>query len=179
VKALLLVLACVVLDGCGIPAGAGMQLQAMRYSGDGVIHTCSNIFAGGYRIDFPSFAASEPHTASYRLSNVPQVYRVDGRSDPTIYLRFYSDIPYSKVKERLSGKFQLTLLDGRGQVATSIVAPLSTAGLTATQRLYGVSKGTFHFDPNASYVLRVSYTPGAVPPPAKQFYFAIDNCAFY
>jgi hypothetical protein len=35
------------------------------------------------------------------------------------------------------------------------------------------------YDGNNNYVLNVSYTPGTVPPPASELYFAIDGCAFY
>src|SRR5438477_5628876 len=84
VRAFLPALACVALSGCGIPAGAGMWAQAKEYAGDGVIHTCSNLFAGGYEIDFPRFDASRPFAASYRLSRVPPT----GRNPAIIYLRF-------------------------------------------------------------------------------------------
>jgi hypothetical protein len=181
-RAFLPALVCLGLSGCGIPGGAVMWVQTKRYSGDGVIRNCSNLLGSGYAIQFPTFDASRPFAASYRVSHVPQLHRIDGRNDPTVYLRFYSNIGYTKslqIQKGVTARFQVILMNSRGQVMHSVEVPLSTSGWSSTQNLYAVSKGAFHFDPDASYLLNVSYEPGAVPPPAKELYFEIDNCAYY
>jgi hypothetical protein len=144
------------LNGCGVPAGFEMWLQIKRYSGDGVIHACSNLLAAGYRIDFPKFDASQPYSASYRLSRVPRVH-ARGR-EPIIYLRFDGDRSFPR--NGLSDSFRMTLANSKGEV------------IQAFGR-------TLHFDKKASYILSVDYVPGQVPSRAKQLYFEIDNCAFY
>ena len=49
-----------------------MWMQVKRYSGDGVIRTCSTVLVPGYLIEFPKFDSTRPYEASYRLSHVPQ-----------------------------------------------------------------------------------------------------------
>ena len=178
----LLVLLCWSLSGCGIPGGAVMWAQTKGYSGDGVMRNCSNMLGSGYAIEFPKFDASRSYAASYRVSHVPQLHRIDGRNDPILYLRFYSSVGYTKtkqIKKGVTARFRVILVNSHGQVMHSVEVPFSTSGWSSAQNLYGVSIEAFHFDPDASYVFNVSYTPGAVPPPAKQVYFAIDNCAYY
>jgi hypothetical protein len=109
------------------------------------------------------------------------VYRIDGRSDPSILLRFYQR-DFVAARERLNSvtaSVQVTLCDAQGHVQQSANIPLSTAGWGESQGLFGVYLGNFHFDRNASYILRVSYMSGSVPPLTKQVYFSIDNCAVY
>src|SRR5713101_5335897 len=131
------VLVALALNGCGIPADLEMWLQTKRYSGDGVIRTCSNLFAAGYCIDFPKFDASQPYSASYRLSHVPRVH-ARGR-EPIIYLRFDGDRSFPR--NGLSDSFRMTLANSRGEV------------IQAFGR-------TLQFDKSASYILYVDYAPG-------------------
>jgi hypothetical protein len=157
-----------------------MWAETKQYSGDGVIHTCSNLFGSGYEIDFPKFDASRPFVASYRLSHVPQT----ARERAGISLRFYQpDYLMAETKKgSITATFRFTLSDAHNRTLHSAEVKLSSAGWSESQRLFSVYAGErsyFHFEPNTAYVLRVSYTPGAVPPPAKELYFAIDSCAFY
>jgi len=167
------------LDGCGIPASGEMWLQTKRYSGDGVIHNCSNLIGAGYRIDFPEFDASRPFSASYRMMHVPKVFA----RDPLIYLKFRCESGGSdEIKERITASFRITLLDSAGSVIRSVEFPMSRTIWEESQNLcgaYDLEKSPFRFLPSASYLLKVSYDPGAVPPPAKRLYFSVDNCAFY
>jgi hypothetical protein len=50
-----------------------MWLQTPRYSGNGTIRTCSSLVGGGYAIKFAEFDSAGPYSASYRLSQVPQI----------------------------------------------------------------------------------------------------------
>jgi hypothetical protein len=167
------------LAGCGIPASAEMWLQTKRYSGDGVIHNCSNLIGAGYRIDFPEFDASRPFSASYRMAHVPKVF---GR-DPLIYLKFRCEFGSSdEIKKRVTASFRITLLDSAGTVIRSIELPMSTSIWWEAQNLcgaYDLEKSPFRFQSSASYILMVSYDPGHIPPPTKRLYFSVDNCAFY
>jgi len=168
------------LVGCGIPAGLLMAWQVKRYSGDGKIQTCSQWFGAGYQVDFAPFDASHSFIASYRVSALPQVL---GR-DPMIYLKFDLDRFFENpdaIKSGTTGFFQIDLLNSSGQVVQT--ASLHTAttiwwGGGKSWGMYDLDKSRFHFDRNENYVLRVSYNPGGVPPPAKQLYFNIDNCAY-
>ena len=157
-----------------------MSAQATQYSGDGTIHTCSNLFEGGYGIDFASFDSSRPYSASYRLSHVPQTRR----GHAVILLHFFqSDYRLAqKKKSSVTASFRFTLRDARGNIVHSAELRASGAVWSESQRLFGIyelDRSYLHFEGNANYILDVSYTPGAVPLPAKQLYFAIDNCAYY
>jgi hypothetical protein len=167
------------LAGCGIPASGVMWLQTKRYSGDGVIHNCSNLIGAGYRIDFPEFDASRSFSASYRMAHVPKVF---GR-DPLIYLKFRCESGSSdEIKKRVTASFRITLLDSTRTVIRSIELPMSTSIWWEAQNLcgaYDLEKSPFRFQSSASYILEVSYDPGPVPPPTKRLYFSVDNCAFY
>ena len=157
-----------------------MAIKEGRYSGDGEFHTCSNLLGQGYSIAFPSFPADQPYSASYKLAHVPSVGR-----DPYLYLSFHSDAPPSAsdtVKPHVTASIHVTLEDSRSREARSLELSLAKAIWRWSQNVFGaydLEKGVFHFAPSASYVLRVSYTPGSVPPPAKEVYFEIDDCAFY
>lgn len=174
-------LACLALISCGIPGSTVMWAETKQYSGDGVIHSCSNLFGGGFAIDFPTFDSSRPYAASYRLSHVPQT----GRGS-VIYLRFERSglLPSAAQRKTKSATstFRFTICDAKGSVLDSADFHVSNAILTQTGSIFGIyelGKSEFRFEYNNSYVLKVSYVPGSVPPPAKQLYFAIDNCAFY
>jgi hypothetical protein len=176
------VLACLALSSCGIPGSIVMWAETKQYSGDGVIQTCSNLLAGGYKIDFPRFDASLPYAASYHLAHVPPT----GREPAVIYLRFDApDLSYlgaEKKKKSVTATFRFTLYDAKGKILHSAEFLVSDSTWTSNRSMFGVyelEKSFLHFERNASYALNVSYTPGSVPPPAKQLYFAIDNCAFY
>jgi hypothetical protein len=177
-------LAALTLNGCGIPAGMHMWLQTKWYSGDGIIYACSNLLAAGYGIDFPKFDSSRYYSASYSLSRVPQVYRIDGRSDPLILLRFYQR-DFVAVRERknsVTATFHVTLSDMKGHIQHSADIPLSTSRWEESQALFGIydlERSRLHFDKNIGYVLHVEYVPGDTPPLAKELYFTIDNCASY
>ena len=174
-RSLGVVIALFLLGGC-MP----MASKAKRYSGDGEIRVCSNLLAQGYSITFPSFPADQPFSAVYKLAGVPSVSR-----DPYVYLSFHSDAPPSAsdtVKPQVTAVMHLTLEDSSGRQLRSLELPLAKAIWRHSQDVFGVydlEKSSFHFEPSASYVLRVSYTPGSTPPPAKEVYFEIDGCAYY
>lgn len=158
-----------------------MWLQAKRYSGDGIIQTCSSLVGAGYRIDFPEFDASRPYSASYRLSKLPQVFR----RDPVIYLKFHLNPDFGipeETKKRITASFRITLFDSQSHVIRSAELTLADTiwwGGEHPLGAYDLPKSVFHFNWNTPYILQVSYEPGLVPPPATQLYFSIDNCAFY
>ena len=157
-----------------------MARKAKRYSGDGEIRVCSNLLAQGYSITFPSFPADQPYSAAYKLAGIPSVGR-----DPYVYLSFHSDAPPSAsdtAKPHVTAVIHFTLEDSSGRQLRSLELPLAKAIWRHSQDVFGVydlEKSNFHFEPSASYVLRVSYTPGSTPPPAKEVYFEIDGCAYY
>jgi hypothetical protein len=157
-----------------------MAIKARRYSGDGEFRVCSNLLAQGYSITFPSVPANQPYSATYRLAHVPGVGR-----DPYIYLSFHSDAPPSAsdtARPNVTAVIRVTLEDFSGGEVRSLELPLAKAIWRWSQDVFGaydLDKSVFHFDPSASYVLRVSYTPGSTPPPAKEVYFEIDGCAYY
>jgi hypothetical protein len=170
---------CVGLGGC-VAGHAEMEREVMQYSGDGVIHTCSTLLVAGYAIEFPKFSAAKPYQTSYRLSNVPQT----SRAKAGICLRFNQPnfIMARKRKRSVTASFHLTLYDARNNVLHSAEVQVSRSGWSERKRLFSVyaaAKSYVHFERNAKYILNVSYTPGAIPPPAKELYFAIDNCGFY
>src|SRR5438876_9478461 len=167
---------CFALNGC-VAGNLVMEDEVRQYSGDGVIHTCSTLLAPGYAIEFPKFGAAKPYQASYRLSNVPQT----SRAQAGICLRFNQPdfIMARKRKSSVTASFHLTLYDARNNVLHSAEVQLSRSGWSETNRLFSVyaaAKSYVQFERNAKYILNVSYTPGAIPPPANQLYFAIDNC---
>src|SRR5258708_10671925 len=99
-------------------------MQVLRYSGDGVIHAAP--IMPGYTITFPKFDASQPSSAAYRLSHVPQ--RRDG--EPVIYLRFHWSRGFAdldEIKRRVTAKFRFTLLDSGGGLVQSADLPVSAS----------------------------------------------------
>jgi hypothetical protein len=159
---------------------ATTTLNASRYSGDGEFRSCSNLFARGYAITFPSFPIDRQYSASYKLSHVPSVGR-----DPYVYLSFHSDaLPFASdtARPHVTSVIRLVLEDSSGRQLRSLELPLSKSIWRWSQHVFGaydLHESKFHLDPSASYILHVSYTPGSVPPPAKQAYFEIDDCAYY
>jgi hypothetical protein len=178
-RRLILLVVALALGACGIPASAEMWLQTKRYSGDGHIYNCSNLISAGYCIDFSEFDAARPFSASYRLAHVPKVF---GR-DPLIYLKFRCDFGSSdEIRKRVTASFRVTQLDASGAVIRSSEFPMAAAIWSESQYLcgaYDMDKSPLRFSPSGSYVLKVSYDPGPVPPPTKRLYFSLDNCAFY
>ena len=157
-----------------------MGMQAKQYSGDGTLRTCSKLIGQGYAIEFAPFDATKPYLASYRLSHVPQV-----RRDPVVYLRFHSGPSVSfpeDLRKRGTAAIWATLADTHGRERHSLDLPLSSGVWMESQGLfsaYAPDQSQFHFEPQESYVLTVSYKPGEVPPPAANLYFEIDGCAHY
>jgi hypothetical protein len=182
VKPILPFVVALALGACGLPDAARVRLQAQRYEGDGVIQTCSNTLMGGYHIDFARFDASHPFSAVYHLAYTPRIRDAAGPRDPYLYLRpdFYLHdqyIPSDEVKARLTGQFEFTLRDAQGQVR-HLKAPIATS-IWGSAGVYQLYKSELPLQPDRRYELRVSYSPGAVPPPVKEFYFVVDGCAFY
>src|SRR5689334_24009817 len=107
-RRLIALLTALSLAACGIPATAEMWFQTKRYSGDGVIRNCSNLFGAGYCIDFAGFDGSRPFNASYRMVHVPKVF---GR-DPLIYLKFRcAPGSMDAITKSTTASFGITLLD--------------------------------------------------------------------
>src|ERR1700741_3316289 len=102
-------LACLILCSCGVPGSLETWTGTKQYSGDGAIHTCSNLFAGGYEINFPAFDASRPYSASYQLSHLP----TGARERTGITLCFYQrDLALAREKQKsATAIFHLTLRD--------------------------------------------------------------------
>ena len=162
-----------------------MWIQVRRYSGDGVIYNCSSsipivgtlISWPGYRIEFPKFRSDRPYEASYRLSRVPQ----RGRHPATIYLRFTPQPDWTTALEKQSSVtavFRIVLEDSQGRILHSAELPVATSGWTSWGGPFGVyelQKSKLAFKANKSYILKVSYLPGGVPPPADELYFSIEN----
>ena len=171
----LLPLAALALTSC-----KPMGMQAKQYSGDGTLRTCSKLIGQGYAIEFAAFDATKPYLASYRLSHVPQVHR-----DPYLYLRFHSGPSLSfpeDLRKRGTASFWVSLVDTYGREKHALDLSLSSGVWAESQGLfsaYALDQSQFHFEPQESYVLTVSYKPGAVPPPAANLYFEIDGCAHY
>lgn len=179
------ILVALALSGCGIPTGVEMWLQTKRYFGNGTIRTCNNLLAPGYAIEFPTFDASKDYAASYRLSHVPQVYGILESRNPYIYLCFYwkrGSADTDQIKSTVTASFRATLVRSSGQIVHSIEVPLARTTWGEARDLHVIAdfeQAKFHFDRNSDYLLRVSYTPGLVPPPAKKLFFAIKDCAEY
>jgi hypothetical protein len=174
-RAHVLLFSAFVLTGC-IP----MALKAKRYSGDGLLTTCSNLLMQGYAIDFSRHPSDQPFSATYKVSQVPQIGR-----DPYVYLRFpshHSVVGLDDTKKRVTASFHVDLSDASGAQTHSLDLPLAEAiwtdagGAYAAYRLYD---SQFYFAAGQSYSLHVSYTPGAVPPPGTEVYVQIDGCAYY
>jgi hypothetical protein len=183
VRQMLLVLLCVALNGC-VVGNLVMSIQVMRYSGDGVIYNCSSsppilgpLFSWpGYRIEFPKFPSDRSHEASYRLSNVPQ----RGSHPAIVYLRFVQpDWAAARTKKKsVTALFRIMLGDTEGHIVNSAELPIGTsvwAGAGGPFGVYEPEKSQLFFAPHKSYILRVSYVPGKVPPPADELYFSIEN----
>jgi hypothetical protein len=163
------------LSGC-VAGNLATETEVRQYSGDGTIYNCSILFSPGYRIEFPKFNSARPYEASYRLSHVPPT----ARWPAVIYLRFFQQdfITAREKKNSVTASFRIALCDTKGHILHSAEFQLSNATWTESQRLFGVydlGKSYLHFERAASYVLNVSYTPGAVPPPAEQLYFSVEN----
>lgn len=175
-KPFLLAITVLTLSGCGLAGDWSVRSQIKRYRGDGTIYTCSNTLSGGYSIDFARFDASKPFTATYTFSNVPQIY-----NHPYFYMRHGSypkdEIPPDDVRARLTGKYEFTLRDQSGNV-THVEVPIAKA-IWGSRGIYDLDKSELKLKKNTNYELQVSYSPGEVPPPLNEFYFVIDNCAYY
>jgi hypothetical protein len=182
-KQLLVGLVCLTLNGC-IVANLAMSVQIRRYSGDGEIYNSSSelpilgalISWPGYRIEFPRFRSDRPYEASYRLSHVPQ----RGGRPAIIYLRFNQRdwITAGKKKDSVTAVFRIILEDTKGEILHSAELPVATSRWTGAGGPFGVyelQKSELFLEPNKSYILKVSYTPGQVPPPAEELYFSIEN----
>jgi hypothetical protein len=161
-----------------------MSLQVKRYSGDGIIYDCSSsppivgmLFSWpGYRIEFPKFRSDSPYEAVYHFSHVPQL---TGYRAPIIYLRFKpgNRIAAERNKELVSSVFHFSLLDSTHNMLHSAEIPMATSIWTDWGGAFGVydlGKSELHFEARKSYVLKVSYTPGPTPPPARELYFSIE-----
>ena len=136
----------------------------------------------GYAIEFPKFDSAKSYKASYKLANLPYARR----EHALVLLRYNESGLLFSAAQRMNhdstATFRFTIGDQKGRILHSATIKASDAILTQTQSIFGVYKlgdSYFRFQRDASYVLNVSYTPGTVPPPAKELYFAIDNCGFY
>ena len=179
VKPFLPALLAFTLGACGIPDGTRVCWQARQYRGDGVIHTCSNMLMGGYCIEFRRFDASRPFSAIYHLAHAPRIRDAGGPRNPYLYLRpdSYPNVPSDEVKARMTAEFEFVLRDPHGEVR-HLRVPLATS-IWGSAGVYQLYKSELPLQRDSSYELRVSYSPGAVPPPVKEFYFVVDGCAFY
>ncbi len=181
-KCVVLIPLCLTLNGC-VVANLGMWLQIMRYSGDGVIHSCSSshpviatlVSWPGYQIEFPKFRADGPYEASYRLSNIPQVPGFPA----VIYLRFNQpDGVAEKKKDLVTAVFRITLCDTTGRILHSAELSGSTSiweGGGPSFGVYDLKESELHFEAGASYILHVSYDPGEVPLPGDNLHFSIEH----
>jgi hypothetical protein len=161
-----------------------MSIQVMLYSGDGVIYNNSSsppilgtLFSWpGYRIEFPKFRSDRPYKASYRLSHVPQ----RGSHPALVYLRFDPKpnwITARNKQKSVTAAFSIVLEDAKGRVLHSAELPVATSIWTGTGPfgVYELQKSELPFAPHKSYILRVTYVPGEVPPPADELYFCVEN----
>ena len=177
------------LQGCGLPLGVYTWLQTKRYSGDGVIKNCSNMFASGYMITFPAFDSASHHQVTYRFVNVPYNLKVFPHSEPFLYLCFpesASPVDVDYLRNRTTASIKVTLSKESGSISDSFELPLSSMIWGQGRDLYGRNllfkvfhpgKSTLHFDRDTAYRLKVDYTPGTVPPPAARLFLVIDACA--
>lgn len=173
------------LSGCGIPLSLDMWLQTKRYSGDGLIESCSTPFASGYQITFPAFSAASPQTLTYRLSHVPQNFGVWVPKDPRLLLCFWwkrASVDSDWIRDTSTASLRITLVTEQGALVREVDIPLSKMLWGETQdfhELWEFDKTRLHFDGNTPYILKIQYTPGTVPPPVRQLFFVIDNCPTY
>ena len=167
------------LSGCFL-ANLDMKRQVRRYSGDGTIENCATFSWPGFQIQFPSFDASKAFDASYRLSRVPQLHKFGRTTDAYLFLRFrwHEDSEnVDELKKHVTAAYRFVLLDSTGRILQSAELPFSSS-IWGGAELYGVydlDKSKIHFQPDASYTLKVSYDPGTNPPPAQRLYFSIEN----
>ena len=173
------------LQGCGIPMGFDTWLQTKRYSGDGSIETCSNMFSPGYMITLPEFDAGHSYRITYRLSNVPPNSEMFYKRDPYIYLCFLwkrGSVDSDWVKNTTTASIKATLSKQTGQIVRSFELPLSSMLWGETQdvhELWDYEKTKLYFEARTSYLLNIEYRPGSVPPPTTRLFFAIKDCASY
>jgi hypothetical protein len=169
----LLIAICSVLSACFIK-NAGIEWQVLHYVGDGVIHNQSIVFWPGYRIEFPKFSSAQPFQASYRLSHVPQV---SGKS-PAICLRFQQvDLVMARKLELSTSEISATLCDATGKIVYSYKVHIADAPYSETQgqfAIYVSGNDAVLFKRDASYVLKISYVPGDVPPPTDKLYVCVE-----
>lgn len=163
--------------------GLAMWLQILRYRGDGVIESCSNLFAPGYMITFPEFDSGHARRLIYRLSNVPQISQTFSPRSPYLYLCFQwkqSSIDSDWVKDTTTASIKLTVLKTAGGIAQSSEIRLSSMLWGETRNLHELwhyEKTKLHFDASTSYLLQIEYTPGTVPPPSPRLYLVVKDCA--
>jgi hypothetical protein len=181
VRALIPIVALLPLSSCGIPGSMVERIDANQYRGDGTIGTCSNIFGGGYRIDFPPFDATRTYDASYRVSHLPP----PGKEWPEFELGFSERGPrdVQKRMKSVTAISRLTLRDTNGNILWSEAVRFSALrvgfGATGLSYVNAFQNNPVRFKRDVSYTLTMSYSPGAVPPPTKQLHLAINNCSFY
>jgi hypothetical protein len=172
------------LTGCGIPLGADMWLQTRRYSGDGSIETCSNIFSSGYKITFPEFDSRHAYQVTYRLSNVPHVPQMFSNRGSFIYLCFAwtngtSDTDW--VRSTTTASVRVSVASGNtGRIRESFEVPLSSMVWSEAEGVFELAdhqKSKLHFVAGEDYLLVIEYTPGTVPPPAVGgLFFQVKDC---
>ncbi|MGI8435415.1 MAG: hypothetical protein ACR2NX_00695 [Chthoniobacterales bacterium] len=161
--------------GIWIVANASMWIQVLLYSGDGIIRPAPLV--PGYQIEFPKFDASQPYSASYRLVRVPK--RLEG--GPTLYLRFKSNkknADSDAIKKAVTAQFSFALFDGERKCVQSADLPVSTStwwGGGDSWGVYEMDQSSLHLRWSGNYVLKVSYVPGAVPPPSNELHFSIED----
>ena len=173
------------LQSCGVPLSCYMWLQTKRYSGDGSIQTCSTLVASGYKITFPVFSAASSQKLTYRLSRLPQNFGVWVPKDPWLRLCFWwkrPSVDSDWIRDTTTASIKMKLVTEKGLLVREADISLSTMLWGETQdfhELWEFDKSRLHFDRNRQYVLEITYRPGAVPPPAPQLFFVIDNCPTY
>jgi hypothetical protein len=180
----LFIVFCLSLNGC-VVGNLAMWIQVKRYSEDGIIYDSASsvpilgaVFSlPGYRIEFPKFLPDRAYGASYRLSNVPQ----RGGHPATVYLRFGPKPDWIRAlykQKSVTAVFRIILEDNQRRILHSAELPVATSGWTDAGGPFGVyelQKSEFFFEAHKSYILRVSYIPGEVPPPADELHFSIEN----
>jgi hypothetical protein len=156
-----------------------MWIKAKQYSGDGTLRTCSTVFAQGYAIDFPGFDPTQPYAAVYRVSHLPQMSRA-----PSVCLMFHSNTPpdLDELKARLTATIRVSIADSHGRAQVIDLSPSIAGWRHTSPDLFGIYSpypSHLRFVRGQQYSVSVSYTPGAIPLPAKEAYFEIEDCAFY